>query len=183
MKKITLKKTVIVMAVFCITLLAMTLSVSANGQETSAGWTSYQFLLGDWIGEGGGNPGQGSGTFSFYPDLQKKILVRKNHCDFPATKDKPAFSHDDLMIIYQEQGKPGRAIYFDNEGHIINYMVEFSKDQNTLTFLSDLIPSAPRFRLSYIKGDNDTVKIKFEIASPAKPDTFSVYLESVAHKK
>ncbi len=78
--------------------------------------------MGEWQGEGGGDPGQGTGTFTFAHDLDNTIIVRKNHSVYPATKNKPAFTHDDQMTIYQT-GNTTRAIYFDNEGHVINYNV------------------------------------------------------------
>ena len=112
-------------------------------------WDAFRFLLGEWIGEGGGNPGEATGSFSFPFELQEKVLIRKSRADYPATKDKPAYSHTDLMVVYQEPDKTTRAIYFDNEGHVIHYVVSISKDQNTLTFISDASPTEPRFRFTY----------------------------------
>jgi len=58
-----------------------------------------------------------SGGFSFLPDQDGKILIRKNRADYPAGKDRPAFSHTDLMIVYKESGEAKlRAIYFDMGG-------------------------------------------------------------------
>ena len=65
-------------------------------------WDRWQFLIGDWIGEGSGQPGQGTGGFSLQPDLEGRVLVRKNRADYPAAKDRPAFSHQDLMVVYPE---------------------------------------------------------------------------------
>ena len=112
-------------------------------------------------------------------------MMRKNRADYPATKDRPAFSHEDLMVIYLEPGGAGtrRAIYFDNEGHVIEYAAEFSAERKTFTFLSGAVPSSPRYRLTYTKEGTDRVSIKFEIAPPGKPDGFSTYVEAVAHRK
>ncbi len=176
-------KKIIVLATLCIIPLILSTSLSAQQPGKNADWDSWRFLLGEWVGEGGGSqPGQGAGGCSFYLALQDCILVRKNHSEFPATKDRPAYSHDDVTIIYQVPGKT-QAIYFDNEGHVINYSAEFSADKNTLTFVSDIQPSAPRFRLTYIKAANDTLKLKFEIAPPGKPEAFSLYIESALRRK
>jgi hypothetical protein len=146
-------------------------------------WAPLSFLLGEWIREGGGGPGQGSGGFSFTVDLQEKILVRKNRAQYPATKDRPAYSHSDLMIIYpQPGGDKLRGMYFDNEGHVIDYAVEPSADRNTVQFRSEASPSSPGFRLTYKKTGADTLTLQFEIAPPGKPDAFSAYIEATARR-
>ena len=167
-------------------LLATSLSAKqsqAQQSKDAANWDAFRFLLGEWVGEGTGTPGEATGGFSFSFDLEGKVLVRRNRADYPATKDKPAYSHTDLMVIYHEPGQDMRAIYFDNEGHVIHYVVSFSKDQNTLTFLGDPSPSAARFRFTYSKATNDSMTFKFEIAPPGKPEAFSKYLEGSLHRK
>jgi hypothetical protein len=141
-------------------------------------WAPLAFLIGEWTGEGGGGPGQGSGGFSFLPEQDGKILVRKNRADYPASKDRPAFSHTDLMIVYKEPGETKlRAIYFDTEDHTIHYTLEPSKDGNSATFVSD------NFRLTYRKTGSDSVALKFEIAPPGKPGAFTTYIDATAHRK
>jgi hypothetical protein len=159
-------------------------SAAARGLPDQDPWEPYAYLVGDWIGEGSGQPGKGSGFFSFAWDLQKKVLVRRNRAEYPASQGRPAISHEDLMVIYRgETAGPTRAIYFDNEGHVINYVATVSDDKRTLTFQSDAAPSAPRFRLSYTKRGDDAVDIKFEIAPPGKPDGFKAYLEGSARRQ
>ena len=81
--------------------------------------------MGDWVGEGG-RPGQGTGRFSFRWDLQKHVLVRRGSAEFPAAQGRPVTVHEDLMVIYPAPGSSGfRAVYFDNEGHVINYTISF----------------------------------------------------------
>ncbi len=161
------------------------LSVSLNAQQVqkTKNWDHWKFLLGEWVGEGGGNvAGQGTGESKFYFDLDDNILIRESYADFPASKDRPAYKHRDRMIIYQ-QASATRAIYFDNEGHVINYEIKFSDDFNTITFLSELIPGAPRFRLIYTKQKDDRIELDFEIAPPNKPDSFSQYLSAISKRK
>jgi hypothetical protein len=85
-------------------------------------WQPLEFLVGEWRGEGSGGPGQGSGGFTFAWDLQKAVLVRKNHAEYPAQQGRPAAVHDDLTVISVE-GDRLRADYWDNEGHVIRYAV------------------------------------------------------------
>src|SRR5438132_13192855 len=109
-------------------LLTLTASALAPSQ-TKNDWEALQYLVGEWVGEGGGSPDEGSGGFSFTSELQGQIVIRKNWAQYPATKDRPAFRHDDLMILYR-QGDRVRAEYFDNERHVIRYAVQFSPDAN-----------------------------------------------------
>jgi hypothetical protein len=142
-------------------------------------WEPYRFLMGDWVGGGSGQPGAGEGRFSLATDLQGKILVRKGRLDLTPTPGKKAAPpHEDLMVIYPSEGGRGtKAVYFDSEGHIINYRVSFSDDQKVLTFLSDSPAGAPTFRLTYTKGDAHIVKVKFEIAAGDKPQDFKTYMQ------
>jgi len=158
----------------------MQTAASAN----DSAWTALGALLGSWTGEGSGDPGQGTGGFSFASDLQGKILVRKSYADYPATKDRPAFSHQDLMVVYQEPDtRLSKAVYLDNEGHVINYTVTLSPDAKSIVFLSELRPSTPRYRLIYIMTGKDRVELTFEIAPPDKPDSFTTYIKAGARRQ
>ena len=159
-------------------LLAACCLAAASAQPPADPWTALRTLAGKWSAEGGGTPGAGAGEFSFTPDLQDKILVRRSFAQYPATKDRPAFRHDDLMVIY---GAPEpRAVFFDSEGHVIHYRIQAGGD--SIVFTSDPEPSAPRFRLTYSKIAGDRLRLKFEIAPPGKPDSFSPYIEATAKR-
>lgn len=165
-----------VLSVAAILLFSGVLAVSQNDK---ANWDPWKIVMGDWTGAGGGDPGKGSGGFSFTPDLQGSVLVRKSHSEYPATEGRPATVHDDLMIVYMEQGRT-RAIYFDNEGHVINYTPSFSPDGKTLTLVSDPSPNTPMFRLTYASAGPDVLRINFEIAQPGST-TFKSYVGGVVH--
>ena len=65
------------------------------------------------------------------------------------------------------------AMYFDNEGHAIEYEAEWSADGAALTFLSK--PGAePQFRLTYKRADANTFLVTFEMA-PSGQGVFKVY--------
>ena len=145
-------------------------------------WADWRPFLGTWEGAGGGGPGQGSGGFTFTPELQGAVLVRHNYAQYPATKDKPAYRHDDLMVIYPDAtGRETRADYWDSEGHVIHYVVQFTGGK--LVMMSEPGQPGPRYRLTYVKtGDND-LKLMFEIAPPGAPDKFKTYIEASAKRK
>lgn len=163
--------------------LAMVVCLRATLADKPAGWGPVEYLVGDWTAEGGGGPGQGSGSFSFKPDLQGKILVRRNRAEYPPTKDRAAFVHEDLMVVYRDTPEAApHAIYFDSEGHTIRYEAQTPRDGGAVVFVSGLEASAPRYRLTYTRVDQDRVKIKFEIAPPGHPEQFATYIEASAHR-
>jgi hypothetical protein len=145
-------------------------------------WSDFRFLIGTWVSEG--RPENGSGSFTLEPDLGGKILVRRSVAELPAAKGRPAGKHEDLMIVYREPGgKSFRASYFDNEGHVIQYAVSTLPDKKGLVFISNPDPAGPRFRLTYTRGEEDKVAVKFEIAPPGKADQFKTYLEGTVRRK
>jgi len=147
---------------------------------TAADWGPVQFLVGRWTGEGAGEPGGSSGSFSLEPDLQGKVLVRRSFASYPATAGRPAFRHDDLMIVFSGEPLAGlRAMYWDSEGHVIAYAVQPAADGG-VTFLSDTPPAAVRYRLTYLPAGPRKIRIRFEIAPPGKD--FATYLEAAAHR-
>ena len=148
--------------------------------QNKPNWDGWQFLIGDWTGEGTGDPGQGTGGFKFELQLDQRILVRQNHAEYPATKDKPAFSHQDLMVIHPE-GSGWSAVYFDNEGHVIHYSVEFRTGGDAVVFTSKEEASTPRFLLTYTKMGANKVGIEFAIAAPRR--AFTPYIHASAHRK
>lgn len=159
-------------------------TLNAQQPSTAPRWDAWQYLMGDWVAEGGGAPGQGAGTLSFSTDLEGRILVRKNHVEYPATSEHPARTHDDLMLIYEDpHSRAIRAIFLDAEGHVIHYAVAYSADGKIITQLSDLVPGQPRFRFTYTQLPGGELGTRFEIAPPDKPGQFAVYVEGKAHRK
>ena len=145
---------------------------SFSQQNTS--WEKWNWLVGNWSGEGSGQPGQGGGTFSFTTDLDENIMVRKSHSEYPASENKPAVIHDDLMIIYRDiKGNPSNAIYFDNEGHTIEYQISYNEE--SIVFVSKKVPNVPVFRLTYTFLDSKTVNTKFEMSQDG--ENFFSYIE------
>jgi hypothetical protein len=132
-------------------LLLMLVALGINAQDP---WGGLQFLTGEWVGEGA------DGACSFTLDLERKVMVRKSYAE----------SHKDLMVVYFEKGL--KAIYFDNEDHVIHYTVESSPD--SVRFLNE------QYRLTYRK-EGEKLLLDFDIAPPGKP--FSNYLHAVLRKK
>ena len=143
-------------------------------------WADFRYLVGEWVGDGS----QGSGNFSHQFELDEHILVRRNHADLPASQGRPAVKHDDLVIFYRpEPGKPMKAVFFDNEGHFIDYDVSVSSDKKVIMMTGAPSQNKPRFRFSYTKQGDGKVVTKFEIAPPGQPEKFRTYLEGVCKRK
>lgn len=140
---------------------------------------ALQFLVGNWEIEA--KPGEGSGHFEFSLDLQGKVLVRKNHVDYPATNAQAAIVHDDLLVITQE-GVPAtlHGSYFDSSGYLGRYTITANGNQAVL--VSDPYPKLPRYRLTYTGLPDGRLNAKLEVAPAGKPNAFANYLEWVAKK-
>jgi len=139
-------------------------------------WAPFQFLIGNWSGAGSGQWGEvvaGSTSFSF--DLGKNILVRKNRAELAAKPGEASDPvHEDLMIIYRQPGEPQfLAMYFDNEGHVINYRVSFPAKQQSVVLESVASGKGPRFRFIYELGSDGLLSSEFLIAPPG--DDFKTY--------
>jgi hypothetical protein len=136
---------------------------SAAGDSLSK---RFDFLLGNWVGETQESQiGSGSGGYSFEPQLDGRILVRKNHSEYAS-----GAKHDDLMIVYVEENSAPRAIYFDSEGHVIRYNVKFD-GPSRVVFESE--GPGPRYRLTYWP-DGAILNGRFEVAPPG--GEFKIYL-------
>jgi hypothetical protein len=141
-------------------------------------FSKLRFLMGDWVADGPASAG--TGHFEFASDVQGKVLIRHNHAEIPAAKPKPAVTHDDLMVIYNEGVV--RATYVDSEGHVIRYTLEPGAP-GTATFVSEAVHGTPLFRLSYKKLPDGRLGGKLELAQPDKPEDFKTYLEWTAKRK
>jgi hypothetical protein len=154
-----------------------------SSAQTPAALDSLNVLIGKWVGEGTSEVGAGGGYFTFEKSLNGRVLIRKNRADYPATKDRPAVTHEDLMVVYPDSAaRQLRGFYTDSEGNTINYLITVSADRKTITFLSDGRDPGPRYRLTYLLTTPDNITLTFEIATADKPDQFRKIIEGKVHK-
>ncbi len=166
----------------CIIVCVCLIGLAAAQTPAKGLWADWEPFLGTWQGTGSGEPGQGKGEFTFEPVLQGAVLTRHSYAEYPASKDRAAYRHDDLMVIYPSpDNNKTRADYWDNEGHVIHYDVELSATK--LVFISNEAQPGPRFRLTYLKTAGDELRLRFEIAPPNQRDRFKTYLEASARRK
>lgn len=146
-------------------------------------WKPLQFLIGTWEAktQGGTAGAASSGTYTFQLELRDHVMARHSYsegCKGPADFH---CEHNDLLYIYQDaSGQPYKAIYFDNEGHVIHYDVSTAAPTSAL-FLSESSQPGPQFRLAYeLKGS--TMYGKFQMRLPGQAE-FKSYLEWSGMKK
>jgi hypothetical protein len=151
-------------------LLATAILSLSNLHAQSDTWKPFHFLIGEWEAKTTAGPAQSSGSYAFQLELRNHVLVRRS-----ATKDCKGpndfnCEHGDILYIYRE-GAAFKAIYFDNEGHVIHYNIATSS--NSAIFLSD--DPGPQFRLTYELKDG-VMSGKFQIKPPGQTE-FKSYLE------
>ena len=158
--------------------LALVLAIALDPAARAADdWAPLSFLIGDW-GDctGSGAPGASMGRFSVEPQIGGHALLRRN------TADTPQGRHEDLMMIYRAPGQGFRAVYVDNEDHVIFYAITPTADPPGAVFLSDEAPGMPRFRLTYQMKPDARIGVTFAIAPPGGND-FKTYTEGSCKKR
>jgi hypothetical protein len=157
-------------------LFVLTHSVARAQSDTMS---PLRFLIGDWVAID--TPAGETGSFTFRLALQDHVIVRTNEADYSATAERPASRHEDLLVVYSENGSL-KADYFDSEGHVIRYSVQ-PRRQTGVVFLSDLNAREPRYRLTYSAGSDGVLMGSFEVAPPGSPDAFKPYLSWKARRR
>jgi hypothetical protein len=145
-------------------------------------WSSLRFLEGTWEAatQGGAAKATAVGWYSFRKELSGHILARHSSaagCKGPADFD---CEHSDLLYVYPDGQGLFKAIYLDNEGHVIHYNVT-TPTPTSVVFISDGSTPGPRFRLVYELKEG-VMAGKFQMQMPGKTDWTS-YLEWSGRKQ
>ncbi len=131
------------------------------GRVSEDPWAAWRFLLGEWVGVGGGTPGEAeSGGTRFSLELADQVLVRRNWARYGATKDRPTASHEDVIYVYPHD-HVWLAVCFDSEGHVIQYRA--TAVGSRAIFESDADERGVRYRLRYLARESG-LDLSFEIA-------------------
>jgi hypothetical protein len=165
-------------------LLALPALAQGTPQAHSDPFQPISFLVGTWEARTINNPSVTAvGAYTFQSELNGHIVARHSISDTAKCKGPADFNceHGDMLYIYADApGESLRAIYFDNEGHVIHYAVT-APTPTSAEFLSDPQQPGPQFRLFYeLKGA--VMYGKFQMRMPGQPDWKS-YLEWSGSKK
>lgn len=162
----------------CISLMMISVCSARAQQIEPSTWLPWKYLIGDWIMDT--QPNEGSTTFSFALTSSGQTLVRTNRTESPAARNKPAYTHlDTLWVNVNANGLADKAVYHDNEGHRLNYLITYP--ENSIILTAEAEKNAPKFRLRYTRKDDKHVHLRFEYCAPGQID-FTTYLETSAHK-
>jgi hypothetical protein len=152
----------------------MPLGMMAQLSKKDSLWLPMKFFIGNWKGQGEGQPGKGEYTRSYQFVLGNNFIEVKNRSVYPPTTRFPnGEAHEDIGYISYDRGiRKFRLRQFHVESFVNEYTLDsISPDGRTIVFLSeniDNIPKGFRAKETYrLVSDNELEEI-FEIAEPNK---------------
>jgi len=145
-------------------------------------WLPMSFFIGNWEGQGKGEPGDGKYERSYNWALNKKFIEVNNKSAYPPSdnnKQKGEVHEDIGFISYDGMRKRFMLRQFHIEGFVNQYKLDsIADDSKKIVFVSEAIENIPqgyRARETYtIIDQNEFIEV-FEIAEPGKD--FAVYSE------
>jgi hypothetical protein len=136
------------------------------------GLEGLSYLVGEWRDESrSGEPGTATGGGeSWRLALDGQILVREAWCEYPATAKRPAYRHEDLLVVFVDTDSEVRGVFWDNEGHLIRYReVDADPDGKGVGLVSDPSAPGPRQWLQYRFEAPDHLSAVFSLHGPGAP--------------
>jgi hypothetical protein len=144
-------------------------------------WEPLSFLIGEWEGEGSGQPGSGQYKRTYQLVLNDRYIFEHNKSTYPPQERNPSGEvHENWGFISYDKGRKA-FIYrqFHMEGFVNQYILEsHSPDFLTFSFVSESIENIPagwRAKESYQVITPDEFIETFELSEPGKD--FEVYTE------
>jgi hypothetical protein len=168
-------------------LVVPTVLFSQNTKRDSL-WLPLKPFVGNWKGEGGGEPGKGKYERSYQFILNKRFIEIRNKSTYEPTAQNPKGEvHEDIGYFSYDNG---RKTFMLRQFHIEGFVNQFkldsiSPDKKTLVFVTESIENIPagfRAKETYRLLSDDEIEETFEIAEPGKE--FSVYSKvKLVHQK
>lgn len=150
-------------------------------------WAPFKPFIGNWTGEGGGEPGNGSYERSYQFIMGNKFIEVRNKSTYPPSANNPKGEvHEDLgYISYDRSLKTFRLRQFHIEGFVNEYLLDsISPDQKTLIFITESIENIPagwKAKETYRILSDTRIEETFELAAPQK--AYEVYSKVLLQKE
>lgn len=168
------------MCLFAIVALAQQADKKSDANRPD--WTLFKSLIGQWKGQGSGEPGNSVVERSYKLGIGGTFLVGDNRSVYPPQKANPSgethVNHD--LIGFDRLRKKYVMRQFHSEGFVNQYVLdEIAPDGKKLVWVTEAIEniaSGWRARETYlVKNDNEFTEI-FELSPPGKD--FQLYVRN-----
>jgi len=150
-------------------------------------WMPLKPFVGQWLGVGGGDPGQGKYERSYQFILNKNFIEIRNKSTFkPTDKNPKGEVHEDLgYLSYDKSLKKFKLRQYHIEGFVNEYVLDsISPDKKTIVFQTyeiENIPKGFKAKETYRIISENEIEETFELAEPGKP--FEVYSKVLLKKE
>ena len=137
-------------------------------------WIPFKSFIGEWNGQGGGEPGTGTYERNYNFILNNKFIEVRNKSTYPPTASNAKGEiHEDLgYISYDRNKKTFRLRQFHIEGFVNQYLLDsISPDQKTIIFVTESIENIPagwKAKENYRILSEKELEETFELAEPGK---------------
>jgi len=150
-------------------------------------WIPFKSFIGEWTGEGGGEPGKGHYERNYQFIMNGKFIEVRNKSTYPPTASNAKGEvHEDLgYISYDRSLKKFRLRQFHIEGFVNQYLLDsISPDQKYIVFKTESIENIPagwNAKETYRILSENELEETFELAEPGKE--YQVYSKLLLKKK
>jgi hypothetical protein len=169
-------------------LLLVPASLAAQLSKRDSTWLLLKPFVGEWKGEGGGEPGKGKYERSYQFILNKRFIEIRNKSTYePTTQNPKGEVHEDIgYFSYDNSRKTFILRQFHIEGFVNQFKLDsVSPDKKTLVFLSESIENIPagfKAKETYRILSDDEIEETFEVAEPGKDFTIYSKVKMVRQK-
>jgi len=152
---------------------------SAQTTKQDSIWQPFKFFVGNWQGQGGGEPGIGEYERAYQFVLGKKFIEVRNKSTYPPSDNYPKGEvHENIDFFSYDKGRQSFVLrQFHIEGFVNQYKLEsISADGKRIVFVSEAIENIPagwRAKETYQILNDNQFQETFELAEPNKE--FNVY--------
>jgi len=153
--------------------------IFAQNTKRDSLWMPFNSLIGEWKGDGDGEPGKGSYERSYKFIFNKRFIEIRNKSVYPPKTENTAGEvHEDIGYISYDKGRKSFILrQFHTESFVNQYTLEsISPEDKIISFITESIENLPaefRARETYKFINENEFEETFELAEPGKD--FIVY--------